>query len=170
MNQQLVVFILPSFLKGSSMSDKVTILLVEDNRMDIELAVDAFENSSIPCTVTIAETGEKALSYLMGKGSYRNREKHPIPDLVLLDLKLPGISGPEVLKEMKATKGLRRLPVVILTSSSEQDDVIKCYENGANSYLIKPVTYAGFEKIVEQINEYWFDLNISAPKMDENAP
>lgn len=169
MNHQFAVFILPSFLKGALMSDKVTILLVEDNRMDIELAVDAFENSSLPCLVNIAETGEKALNYLMGKGSYGDREKFPIPDLVLLDLKLPGISGPEVLKEMKATKGLRRLPVVILTSSSEQNDVIKCYDNGANSYLIKPVTYEGFRKIVEQINEYWFDLNINAPKMGESA-
>ena len=90
-----------------------------------------------------------------------------MPDLILLDLKLPGISGIEVLKKTKSDTRTRKIPVIILTSSSELEDVASCYDHGANSYLIKPVTYKEFQSVVELINTYWFGLNVRVPEKEK---
>ena len=142
------------------MSRAAHILLVEDRRMDVELTLDAFREARLNDTVHVASTGEQALDYLFGRGDFGDRERHPSPDLVLLDLKLPGIDGQEVLRQLKATPGLRRLPVVVLTSSREQRDRIECYDHGVNSFLVKPISFDGFMEVVREVHAYWLGLNV----------
>ena len=137
------------------------ILLVEDNRMDAELALDAFREVRLSNTVFVASTGQMALDYLNGRGQYADRRVHPMPDLILLDLKLPGIDGFEVLRQVKSSPGLRRLPVVILTSSKEEGDRALGYDTGANSYLVKPVSFDAFLDVVRRIGDYWLTLNVA---------
>jgi len=142
----------------------VHILLVEDNRMDVELTLDAFREARLMNTVHLASDGPAALDYLFGRGVFADREAHPLPSLILLDLKLPGMSGFEVLKQIKTTPILKRLPVVILTSSKEEGDRALSYDSGANSYLVKPVSFEGFLGVVRQIEGYWLSLNVGPPQ------
>lgn len=146
------------------------ILLVEDNVFDIELTLDAFREAELEDNLFVVRSGQEALNYLFGRGTFSDRQKYPLPDLVLLDLKMPGISGHEVLDQIKSTDHLKRLPVVILTSSKEDSDLIKSYDNGANSYLVKPVSANGFLQVVEQINQYWLKLNITSPQTHSGDP
>ncbi len=139
------------------------ILLVEDNRMDVELTMDAFRGARLGNTVHVARNGEQALDYLFGRGEYADRAAHPLPDLILLDLKMPGIDGFEVLRQIKAAPGLRRLPVVILTSSKEEGDRAMSYDGGANSYLVKPIGFEGFLEVVRRVEDYWLSLNVGPP-------
>lgn len=145
------------------MSKAAHILLVEDNRFDIELTLDAFREIRLLNTIHVARNGQEALDYVFGNGVYANREKYPLPDLILLDLNLPGIDGHEVLRRIKETPGLKRLPVIILTSSEEEDDRALSYESGANSYLRKPVSFEGFLNVLNQVGEYWLTLNVGPP-------
>lgn len=140
-----------------------TILLVEDNRMDIELTLDAFREAHLVNRVEVAPGGQQALDYLSGAGEYGDRMKFPLPDLVLLDLKMPGIDGFEVLRRIKGTPKLKRIPVVILTSSREEGDRALSYDIGANSYLVKPVSFEGFLEVVREIDHYWLLLNVEPP-------
>ncbi len=146
------------------MEKEACILLVEDNRMDIELTLDAFKEAKLTNTIQVAQNGQEALDYLFGRGKYVNRADYPLPNLVLLDLKLPGIDGFEVLRQIKATPVLKRLPVVILTSSKEEGDRALTYDMGANSYLVKPVSFDGFLDIVREIDGYWLTLNVAPPE------
>ena len=114
------------------------ILLVEDNRMDVELTLDAFREAMLANTIHVSSNGQDALDYLYGRGQYADRQTYPLPSLILLDLKLPGIDGFEVLHQIKETPILKRLPVIILTSSKEEGDRALSYDIGANSYLVKP--------------------------------
>jgi len=139
------------------------ILLVEDNLMDVELTLDAFREARLSNTVQVARTGQDALDYLFCRGQYTGRESQLLPDLVLLDLKMPGIDGFEVLRQIKSTTGLKRLPVIILTSSKEEGDRAMSYDNGANSYLVKPVSFEGFLDVVRTIGDYWLTLNMGPP-------
>jgi len=125
------------------------ILLVEDNRMDVELTLDAFKEAKLLNTIHVAPNGQDALDYLFGRGKYADRNTYPLPSLILLDLKLPGIDGFEVLRQIKLTPVLKRLPVVILTSSREEGDRALSYDIGANSYLVKPVSFEGFLGVVQ---------------------
>jgi CheY-like chemotaxis protein len=143
------------------------ILLVEDNRLDIELTLDAFREAHLGNTVHVAKNGEGALEYLFGREQYADRVHYPLPDIILLDLKMPGIDGFEVLRQVKSTPELRRIPVVILTSSREEGDLALSYDCGANSYLVKPVSFEGFLKVVQQVQDYWLVLNVGPPK-EEN--
>jgi two-component system, response regulator len=140
------------------------ILLVEDNQMDIELTLDAFREARLSNTIHVTRNGMEALDYLFGRGQYADRESHSFPDLVLLDLKMPGIDGFEVLRRIKSTTGLKRLPVIILTSSKEEGDRAMSYDNGANSYLVKPVSFEGFLDVVRTIGDYWLTLNMGPPR------
>jgi CheY-like chemotaxis protein len=140
------------------------LLLVEDNRMDVELTLDAFHEAKLLNTIHVASNGQEALDYLFGRGPYSDRNIFPIPNLVLLDLKLPGIDGFEVLQQIKSTPILKRLPVVILTSSKEEGDRALSYDRGANSYLVKPVSFDGFLGVVRQIEGYWLALNVAPPE------
>jgi two-component system response regulator len=142
------------------------LLLVEDNRMDIELTLDAFQEARLGNTVHVAASGQEALDYLFGQGGFAARSQYPLPDIVLLDLKMPGIDGFEVLRRIKGAERLKRIPVIILTSSQEEGDRALSYDIGANSYIVKPVTFSGFLKVVKQIDQYWLLLNVGPPKED----
>jgi CheY-like chemotaxis protein len=138
-------------------------MLVEDNRMDIELTLDAFRERRLSNTVHIATNGQEAMDYLSGAGAYADRDAHPLPDLILLDLKMPVMDGYEVLRRIKATPVLRRLPVIVLSSSKEEGDRAMTYDTGANSYLVKPVSFDGLLDVVAKIENYWLTLNVPPP-------
>lgn len=139
------------------------ILLVEDNKMDIALTLDAFRESRLANKIHIARNGEEALNYLFGEGEHSDRKKYPLPNIILLDLKMPKVGGQEVLKKVKSTARLKRIPVIILTSSNDEDDRIMSYDLGANSYLVKPVSFDGILEVVKQVTDYWITLNMDAP-------
>ena len=139
------------------------ILLVEDNPMDVALTLDASSEANLKNSIHVATNGQEALDYLSGTGKFSDRDQYPLPDLILLDLKLPGIDGHEVLRRIKLTPALKRVPIVVLTSSKKDTDLIKSYDNGANSYLIKPVSTKDFLAVVQQIDQYWLTLNIGPP-------
>lgn len=142
------------------------ILLIEDSRMDIELTLDAFKEAHIANPIQIAKNGQEGLDYMFGRGEYADRQKYPLPNLILLDLKMPRMDGFEVLRQVKAAPILKRIPVVILTSSREEGDRALSYDIGANSYLVKPVSFEGFAEVVRQINGYWLLLNVEPPEIE----
>lgn len=135
------------------------ILLVEDNPDDEELTIRALKKNNIGNTVVVARDGEAAINYILGQGSYLGRDVLDLPQLVLLDLNLPKVSGLEVLKRIRADERTRLLPVVVLTSSREDEDMIKSYSLGANSYVRKPVDFAQFTEAVRTLGLFWLLLN-----------
>ena len=140
------------------MSEK-TILLVEDNQDDEELAVLAFERSRIANDMVVVRDGQEALDYFFGTEANGGRDAKLLPQVVLLDLKLPKVGGLEVLRRLRADPRTRRLPVVVLTSSKEEQDLLESYELGANSYVRKPVDFARFSEAIHQLHLYWLVLN-----------
>jgi CheY-like chemotaxis protein len=142
------------------MTERAPILLVEDNIMDVELTLDAFEEARFDHAVHVARNGQEALDYLLGRDIYADRQTYPLPRVILLDLKMPGIDGFEVLRQIKTSPALKRIPIIVLTSSREEGDLVLSYDQGANSYLVKPVSYEGFVKVVHKIEDYWLTLNI----------
>ena len=144
------------------MNDRV-ILLVEDNPKDEELTLRAFKKSNILNPVVVARDGVEALDYLFARGGHANREPAALPQLILLDLKLPKVDGLEVLRTLRADERTKLLPVVVLTSSNEEQDLIRSYSLGANSYVRKPVDFAQFLDAVRQLGLYWLILNETAP-------
>jgi len=144
------------------MKNKV-ILLVEDNPRDEALTLRALKRSNIVNELAVARDGVEALDYLFGTGKYADGEPPPKPQLILLDLKLPKVDGLDVLRKIRADERTRRLPVVIFTSSSEEEDMIKSYELGANSYVRKPVESEQFADATKQLGIYWLLLNEAVP-------
>ena len=144
------------------MRDKI-ILLIEDNRDDELLTLRALEKKGVAGEVVVARDGVEALDYLFGTGSYAGRDTGVMPQLILLDLKLPKIDGLEVLRRLRADERTPLLPVVILTSSKEQRDMLDGYGLGANSYVRKPVHFEQFVTAVEQLKLYWLVLNEAPP-------
>jgi len=145
------------------MKDK-NILLVEDNPDDEKLTVRALKKNNIVNEVAIARDGVEALDYLFGTGAHAGRDLSVMPALVLLDLKLPKIDGHEVLRRIRADERTKRLPVVILTTSKEEQDLTSGYNGGANSYIRKPVDFTQFTEVVRQLGMYWLVLNQTPPK------
>lgn len=141
--------------------EKPSILLVEDNPDDEALTMRALQQNNIANTVDVVRDGEEALDYLFTRGAYAERDPGNTPSVVLLDLKLPKVDGLEVLKAMRADERTRLLPVVVLTSSNEERDIINSYNFGANSYVRKPVDFASFMEAVQQLGLYWLVLNNS---------
>jgi two-component system, response regulator len=139
------------------------ILLVEDSPDDVELTLRAFGKSDTANTIVVARDGEQALEYLFATGTHAGRDAMLVPEVVLLDLKLPRIDGLEVLGRMRADERTRRLPVVILTSSNEEQDVIRSYNLGANSFVRKPVDFSQFCDVTKQLGLYWLVLNEQPP-------
>jgi CheY-like chemotaxis protein len=144
------------------MADK-TILLVEDNPDDVALTLRALKKNNISNEVVIARDGVEAIDYLFGQGAWAGRDMEQRPILILLDLKLPKVDGLEVLKRLRADERTRLLPVVILTSSNEESDLINGYALGANSYIRKPVDFNRFSEAVRQLGLYWLLWNEPPP-------
>lgn len=140
-----------------------TLLLVEDNPDDVELTRRAFARSNIANELVVVGDGEEALHYLFGTGPYGQRDPYLLPAAVLLDLKLPKVSGMEVLRHIRNSAITRRLPVIILTTSLEERDVTGSYDLGANSYIRKPVDFVEFVETARQLSLYWLVLNERCP-------
>jgi two-component system response regulator len=141
------------------MSERV-ILLVEDNPDDEALTLRALSKNNIANQVIVARDGAEALDYLFGTGTHDGRNVNHQPQLILLDLKLPKIDGLEVLKRLRMDNRTKHVPVVVLTSSMEQRDIVACYDDGANSYIRKPVDFEEFLKAVNQLGMYWLLMNV----------
>lgn len=144
------------------MENKV-ILLVEDNPRDEALTRRALKRSNVVNDIVIARDGVEALDYLFGTGAHAGRDTSILPQMVLLDLKLPKVDGLQVLQKLRADERTRRLPVVIFTSSNEEEDLINSYNLGANSYVRKPVDFEHFLEATKQLGMYWLILNEPAP-------
>lgn len=147
------------------MKNKI-ILLVEDNPNDEALTLRALKKNNIKNEVVVARDGVEALDYLFGTGDYAGRDISDTPQLVLLDLKLPKVDGLEVLKQLRADRRTNLLPVVVLTSSKEEQDLVASYSLGANSYIRKPVDFNQFMQAVGQLGLYWLVLNEPPPARD----
>jgi two-component system response regulator len=145
------------------MSEKL-IMVVEDNPDDEELTLRALRLGKIANEIVVTRDGSEALDYLFCSGKYQGRDASRMPSVILLDLKLPKLSGLDVLQRMRADPRTRFIPVVVLTSSSEDEDMLRSYELGANSYVRKPVEFSAFATAVGQLGIYWLLLNEPAPK------
>jgi len=141
------------------MTDDMEILLIEDNPQDVEITLRAFQRHHIAAKVRVVRDGEQALECLFGTG--RSADSHPCQNirLILLDLKLPKVDGLEILQKCKSDPRTRHIPIVVLTSSSEEQDLEQCYDYGANSYVVKPVDFPQFSEAVRLLGLYWMSLN-----------
>lgn len=142
------------------------VLLVEDNPDDAALTLRAFRRNHIANDIVLAEDGVEALDYLNGRGKWAGRDRNELPPLILLDLKLPRKDGIEVLRELRADPRTRCIPVVVLTSSNEQRDLVESYGLGANGYVRKPVEFATFAEATRAIGMYWLLLNETPAELD----
>ena len=137
----------------------VEILLIEDNPEDLELALRALRKANLANHIQTARDGAEALDYIFAEGEHSGRKVEDSPKVILLDLKLPKVDGLEVLKRLKSDPRTKAIPVVVLTSSKEQNDVVKSYHLGVNSYIVKPVNFEAFVTAVQQLGMYWLLLN-----------
>jgi len=144
---------------SATLPDTADILLVEDQPSDAELARRALYDIGLSGRLALTRRGTHALDYVFARGRYAHRSIKDVPRLVLLDLKLPRLSGAEVLEQLKADPRTQPIPVVILSSSQEAVDIRRCYALGANSYVVKPVDYVDFTKAVQRLGRYWLQLN-----------
>lgn len=141
------------------MAQPVEILLVEDNPSDEELTLHALRKHHLVNEIQVVRDGAEALDFLYCRGAYKDRGPLDVPRMILLDLKLPKVDGLEVLRQIKADEGLRRIPVVVLTSSNHETDIVESYNLGVNSYIVKPVEFDQFTETVRQLGMYWLLLN-----------
>jgi CheY-like chemotaxis protein len=144
-------------------SNEIEILLVEDNEADEELAIHALRSNNLANQIHVAHDGEEALDFLFCRGGYNHRGFDKPPRLVLLDLKLPKVDGLEVLRQLKSDPRTKAIPVVILTSSREERDMVDGYQLGVNSYIQKPVDFVQFREIIKQLGLYWLVVNQAPP-------
>ena len=144
---------------GKMSSQLHTILLVEDDAFDVRLLKRAFQRANIAHHLQTVGDGDAAIDYLTGHNEYADREKHPLPSLILLDLKLPRKSGHEVLAWLRGQPVLRRIPVVVLTSSPELADVNRAYDSGTNCYFVKPLAFDDLVAVVKTLESHWLVLN-----------
>lgn len=136
----------------------ITILWAEDDQDDCLLAKDACEQCNLPHTLFFVENGEELVDYLLNRGKYEDKSLYPRPGLVLLDLNMPRKDGREALKEIKAHSELKRIPIVVMTTSSSEEDITRAYELGASAYITKPVTFESFVEMMRNLIQYWFEL------------
>ncbi len=141
----------------------VDILLVEDNLDDIEITKRAFKEAKLVNRLYIARDGQEAIDFLYHKGKYGDINNAPIPGLILLDINMPKLNGLEVLKKIKEDKTLNRIPIIMLTVSRRDEDIIKSYSYGCNSFLQKPVDFDNFVNLIKEIGFYWGVHNVSLP-------
>lgn len=136
-----------------------SVLLVEDNPDDVELALHAFKKANFDCRIDVLTSGSEALDFLLGRGKFKALTKAELPTLIILDLQLPDISGTETIRQVRAVESIRYIPMVVLTTSNEPDDIQRAYMCGANSYIRKPVMLKEFIALIEQVGQYWLDTN-----------
>ncbi|HXU19884.1 MAG TPA: response regulator [Verrucomicrobiae bacterium] len=146
-----------------SKPDGVEILLVEDNPADAELTLHALNKHNLANRIQHARDGEEALDFIFCRGAFSARSKEAKPRLILLDLKLPKIDGMQVLREIKSDLTTKPIPVIVLTSSKEEQDLVSSYQLGVNSYIQKPVNFAEFQDVVRQLGMYWLLVNAAPP-------
>lgn len=139
--------------------DVVEILIVEDNPNDAEMALRAFRQNNLTNKILVVEDGEEALDFVFSRGKFTSNEGSRRPRIILLDLKLPKVDGLEVLKVLKSKEETRMIPVIVLTSSKEESDIIESYRLGVNSYIVKPVDFDKFVNAVRELGLYWLLLN-----------
>jgi two-component system, response regulator len=144
-------------------SDKL-IMVVEDNPDDEELTLRALRHGKVANDIVVTRDGSEALEYMFGTGKYAGRDLSRMPAVILLDLKLPKLSGLDVLQRLRADERTKLIPIVVLTSSSEDEDMLRSYQSGANSYVRKPVEFSAFASAVSQLGVYWMLLNQPVPK------
>ena len=137
----------------------MNILLVDDSETDVKITLRAFSKAKAKMNIYVAGDGQEALDFIYHKGKYQEEKKFPRPDLILLDIKMPRLDGFEVLKKVKGDPQYNFIPVIILTSSKNEEDVIKSYKNGAASFIPKPINYEDFVKVVDGFNFYWCSIN-----------
>lgn len=140
-------------------AEEVEILIVEDNPNDSEMALRAFRKNNLANHILVVRDGEEALDFVFARGKFSDRQKSKRPKVILLDLKLPKVDGLEVLKAIKGNPETKIIPVIVLTSSSEETDVLKSYQLGVNSYIVKPVDFDKFVDAVRDLGMYWLLLN-----------
>ena len=140
-------------------ADQIEILLVEDSQEDLDMTLYALRKANLANRIQVARDGAEALEFIFGEGAYLGRQVENTPKVILLDLKLPKVDGLQVLKRIKSDPRTKMIPVVMLTSSKEQKDVIESYHLGVNSYIVKPVNFEGFANAVQKLGMYWMLLN-----------
>ncbi len=139
--------------------DKKHILLVEDNSDDEELTIRALRKNNIINEIVVVRDGQEAIDYLLGQHKYKNRDITDVPVIILLDLKLPKVDGLDVLRRIRGEESIAVIPVIVLTSSKEEQDIIRSYRLGANSYVIKPVDFDQFNEAIQTLGIYWLLIN-----------
>ncbi len=141
------------------MAHEIEILLVEDNMNDAEMTIRALKKNNIANKLVHLKDGEEAIDFIFAQGMYADRDIENVPKVILLDLKMPKVNGIEVLEKVKSDERTRKIPIVVLTSSSEDPDIQKCYSLGVNSYVVKPVKFGAFVQAVSELGMYWMLLN-----------
>jgi len=141
------------------MDKAIEILIVEDNASDAELAMRTLKKSNLSNKILWLKDGEEAMDYLKGEGSYKGRNTKSKPKVIFLDLKMPKMDGHEVVKEIRTTQSIKEIPIVMMTSSQEQKDRLAAYNNGVNSYIVKPMDFGDFSQAISDIGYYWLALN-----------
>ncbi|MCB1195472.1 response regulator [bacterium] len=144
----------------------IDILLVEDNEADIKITIRTFKKSRLANRLFVVRDGQEALDYIFLQGHYQDRTAFPLPDLILLDINMPKVNGFQVLENLKRNEEFKYIPVVILTTSQQEEDIAKSYATGACSFISKPIGYEEFTKKIEAFNYYWQIVNILPPKKD----
>lgn len=145
---------------------EINILLAEDNPVDVEITQEAFKMGKLSNKIFVVKDGQEALDFLFHKGQYQDKITYPTPDLILLDIKMPKVDGLQVLERIKQDDELKRLPAIVLTVSDREADIIKAYDSGVNSYIIKPVRFNEFLNLVARVKEYWITIT-KLPPHDE---
>jgi two-component system response regulator len=141
------------------MLNQVEVLLVEDNMHDAEMTIRALKKVNLSNNLVHVKDGEEALDFIYARGKFADRESANLPKVILLDIKMPKVDGIEVLKQLKSREHSKTIPVVIMTSSKEEQDIINSYQLGVNSYVVKPVDFEGFARAVSQLGLYWLLTN-----------
>ena len=142
----------------------IVILIADDDPEDRMLIKEALEESRLTNKIEFVENGEELLDYLQNKGKYTDKDKYPVPGLILLDLNMPKKDGREALKEIKGDPHLRVIPVIVLTTSKAEEDVLKTYDLGVSSFITKPVTFSALVDVMKTVSKYWFEI-VELPKM-----
>ena len=146
------------------MADIAVTLLVEDNPADQQLTIRAFKKGKVNTNLQIANDGQEAMDYLNRVGKYADKKEYPWPDLILLDINMPRKDGKQVLREIKENKEFKTIPIVMLTTSDQEKDILEAYELGVNSYISKPVRINEFIDVINKLEEFWFNLSLLPTK------